>query len=284
MTALAALTGRSVLGTLRRRRSAVRDRRANRVLRLLQHHTAQGDRHRRHQLPAVHPAGHRRAGDDLHRDDDRRPGGTRSAERHGHSAAHTADHRAGAGDGADAVGVDPRAPAHWPPRSAVGYTFGFRMTGGSAATGAFVADRAAAVAGVVARRRCHGFGGRKRRGGRPDPAHPAAAAGDAVHGHRARRSVPGWLGPFVRNQPVSQIAETLRGPGRRASAARQPARQPGVVRGSAGRCSARSRCGMQRRHGESHDALRSSWRRRAGCRPGGCSSAGAANRWCWSSR
>ena len=91
-----------------RRRPDLRDRRSHRVLRLLQHHAAQRHRHRRHQLPAVHPARHRRAGDDLHRHDDGRPRRARSPERHGSSATHPADVGAGSGERPHAVGADPR--------------------------------------------------------------------------------------------------------------------------------------------------------------------------------
>jgi ABC-2 type transport system permease protein len=92
-----------------------------------------------------------------------------------------------------------------------GYAFGFRMTGGPAATGAFLGIALALSLALSLGADAMG-----------SVAESAEAAGQTLlspqlllvmlsTGIAPAEAFPGWLGPFVRNQPVSQIAEALWG-------------------------------------------------------------------------
>jgi ABC-2 type transport system permease protein len=94
---------------------------------------------------------------------------------------------------------------------AIGYAFGFRLTGGLPATAGFVAI--ALVLSLALSLGADALG---------SVAGSAEAAGQTLlipqlllvmlsTGIAPADAFPGWIGPFVRNQPVSQIAETLRG-------------------------------------------------------------------------
>jgi ABC-2 type transport system permease protein len=93
----------------------------------------------------------------------------------------------------------------------VGYAFGFRMTSSAAAIAAFVGIALALSLALSLGADAMG-----------SVADSAEAAGQTLlvpqlllvmlsTGIAPAEAFPGWLGPFVRNQPVSQIAETLRG-------------------------------------------------------------------------
>ncbi|MGV0836595.1 ABC transporter permease [Mycolicibacterium thermoresistibile] len=94
---------------------------------------------------------------------------------------------------------------------ATGHAFGFRMTGGLAATAAFVAI--ALVLSLALSLGADALG---------SVATSAEAAGQTLlipqlllvmlsTGIAPAAAFPDWLGPFVRNQPVSQISAALRG-------------------------------------------------------------------------
>jgi len=92
----------------------------------------------------------------------------------------------------------------------IGYAFGFRFTGGVAETVAFIGI--ALTLSLALSLGADAMG---------SVATNAEAAGQTLlipqlllvmlsTGIAPAQAFPGWLGPFVRNQPVSQIAETLR--------------------------------------------------------------------------
>jgi ABC-2 type transport system permease protein len=92
----------------------------------------------------------------------------------------------------------------------IGYAFGFRFSGGIAETAAFAVIALVLSLGLSLGADAMG-----------SVATNAEAAGQTLlipqlllvmlsTGIAPAKAFPGWLGPFVRNQPVSQISETLR--------------------------------------------------------------------------
>ena len=128
-----------------------------------------------------------------------------------------------------------------------GFAFGFRMTGGPSYALAF---RALCVATVPGR-----GAGRRRAGIECDAVSKAISYMLFVPqlllfmlstGIAPEKTFPDWLRPWVRNQPVSQVAETLRGLGNGHVAVGQHGGEPGMVCGHG--------AGFRRDHGADAEA------------------------------
>lgn len=94
---------------------------------------------------------------------------------------------------------------------AVGWSFGFRMTGGPADTGVFVTIVVAFAMAV-----CLGADALGSRVGSVESSSQLLLLPQLVlvllsTGIAPAESFPAWLGPFVRHQPVSRVTDTLRG-------------------------------------------------------------------------
>lgn len=91
-----------------------------------------------------------------------------------------------------------------------GYAFGFRMTGGLGYAVAFLFIALLLCLAVTLGADALGSRAKSVQGRATSCLSPVAAV-HAVHRPRPENTFPDWLRPCVRNQPVSQFAETLRG-------------------------------------------------------------------------
>lgn len=92
-----------------------------------------------------------------------------------------------------------------------GYAFGFRMTGGPGYVVAFVTIALLLCLGVTLGADALGSGATSLEAIMPILFVPQVFLFMLSTGIAPERTFPGWLRPYVRNQPVSQTAETLRG-------------------------------------------------------------------------
>lgn len=92
-----------------------------------------------------------------------------------------------------------------------GYAFGFRMTGGPGYLVAFVIIALLLCLGVTLGADALGSGAKSLEAITPVLFVPQVFLFMLSTGIAPERTFPDWLRPYVRNQPVSQIAETLRG-------------------------------------------------------------------------
>lgn len=92
-----------------------------------------------------------------------------------------------------------------------GYAFGFRLTGGPAYGVAFVLIALLLCLAVALGADALGSGTKSVQGAAHLLFVPQLLLFMISTGLAPEKTFPGWLRPFVRNQPVSQFAETLRG-------------------------------------------------------------------------
>lgn len=92
-----------------------------------------------------------------------------------------------------------------------GYAFGFRMTGGLGYVVSFVSIALLLCLGVTLGADALGSGATSLEAITPVLFVPQVFLFLLSTGIAPERTFPDWLRPYVRNQPVSQIAETLRG-------------------------------------------------------------------------
>lgn len=93
----------------------------------------------------------------------------------------------------------------------VGYAFGFRMTGGPSYTTAFVLLAMLLCLAVALGADALGSSAKSLQGASYLLFVPQLLLFMLSTGIAPETTFPGWLRPYVRNQPVSQVAETLRG-------------------------------------------------------------------------
>lgn len=96
---------------------------------------------------------------------------------------------------------------------AAGYGFGFRITGGARYTAAFIIIALLLCFGVALGADALGSSTRSLQGASYLLFVPQLLLFMLSTGIAPEKTFPGWLRPYVRNQPVSQVAETLRGLG-----------------------------------------------------------------------
>lgn len=94
---------------------------------------------------------------------------------------------------------------------AAGYAFGFRMTGGAGYAAAFVAMALLLCLAVSLGADALGSSTNSVQGATHLLFVPQLLLFMLSTGIAPEKTFPEWLRPFVRNQPVSQVAETLRG-------------------------------------------------------------------------
>jgi ABC-2 type transport system permease protein len=92
-----------------------------------------------------------------------------------------------------------------------GYAFGFRMTGGPGNTAAFVVTALLLCLAVALGADALGSSSSTLEGVSYLLFIPQLLLFMLSTGIAPEKTFPGWLRPYVRNQPVSQISETLRG-------------------------------------------------------------------------